>query len=434
MKFFRTPFLILIFLSNGLSIAQSLDPVGNFSLEFKDRAMEHVKNICAFGERRDGTAAALKTIAYIEKEFREAGLEIEKDTFSFSAFEANKIRVVIDGKKVIPRQIILNPYKGNIHYRGSFLLFYPDSSLSRQMMQDMKGKIVVTKDPADYYSLSARNPSAVLVLKKQDFDALIWTQNPGELHKVIFIFSGKIKMNQSVNIVGTLKPTQPDSGEIILSAHWDSFNSVGADDNASGLATLIELARYFSLYRTEIKTNLKFVSFGAEEMGTIGSVTYVDHHPGELKNCRLMFNIDCVSGLRDIYIDVTGKVENTSPEKGVIKKDLYFRNRALRGKTGNWFRVKEYPMASDVPGWLRQDVISVCNAFYTKINQVSGIGSDHQAFALAGIPCTSITIDNGIETHTAADTPEKVHPEGMWIAGRIVAGVVVKILNREIVK
>ena len=91
--------------------------------------------------------------------------------------------------------------------------------------------------------------------------------------------------------------------------------------------------------------------------------------------------------------------------------------------------VKDYPMASDVPAWLRQDVVDVCNALNTKINQISGIGSDHQAFALAGIPCTSIGMDNHVENHTAADTPEKVHPEGMWIAGRIVAGVVVKVLK-----
>jgi Zn-dependent M28 family amino/carboxypeptidase len=204
---------------------------------------------------------------------------------------------------------------------------------------------------------------------------------------------------------------------------------MGADDNASGLATLIELSKYFSLHRNELTTTLKFIAFGAEEMGTVGAVSYVDHHRGELKHCRLMFNIDCVSGLRDIYVDLTGKVENISPVKGIIKEDLYFRNKALRGKTGNWMWIKEYPMASDVPGWLRQDVVDVCNALYTKINQVSGIGSDHQAFALAGIPSTSISIDNHVENHTSADTPEKIHPEGMWIAGRIVAGVVVKVLK-----
>ena len=434
MKHPGLPLVMLLLFSGCCCSAQSLDPVKNFPSDFKDKAMNHVKNICAFGERRDGTNAARKTAAYIEKEFRKAGLEIEKDTFSYSLFEAKKIRLFVDGNKINYRQVILDPYKGNIRYRGPFLFFFPDSSLSKQMMQDMAGKVIVTKDPADYYSLSVRNPRAVLILEKTDFDRLIRTAIPEGSHELIFDFSGKTKTIQSVNIAGVLKPVQADSGEIIISAHWDSFASVGADDNASGLATLIELASYFNLHRNELKTNLKFISFGAEEMGTIGAVAYVDHHPGELENCKLMFNIDGVSGLRDIYIDVTGKVENISPEKGVIKEKLYFRNRALRGKTGNWFRVEEYPMASNVPEWLRQDVISVCNSFYTKINQVSGIGSDHQAFALAGIPSTSITIDNGIEAHTASDTPDKVHAEGMWIAGRIVAGVVVRRLNSEIMK
>ncbi|MCX6244598.1 MAG: M28 family metallopeptidase [Bacteroidetes bacterium] len=434
MLLLRISFLIIFLFEGNFCKAQSLDPVAAFPLEFGEKAMVHVKNICAFGERGDGTEAAKKTVDYIGNEFTKAGLEIEKDTFSYSAFEAKKIALAIDGKKIIAKQIILNPYKGNIRYKGSFLFFYPDSSLSRQMMQNMRGKIIVTKDPADYYSLSNRSPWVIIVLDKPDFDRVVRSKIPAGSHEINFNFSGKIRILQSVNVVGILKPTQPDSGEIILSAHWDSYNSAGADDNASGVATLIELARYFSLHKTELKTTLKFVSFGAEEKGTIGAVAYVDHHRNELKNCKLMFNIDGVSGLRDIYVDLTGKVENISPEKGVIREKLYFRNMALRGKPGNWFWIEEYPMASDVPKWLWLDVIDVCNAFNTKINQVSGIGSDHQAFALAGIPCTSITIDNGIETHTSADTPEKVHPEGMWIAGRIVAGVVAKIAKSEIAK
>ncbi len=391
--------------------------------------MEHVTRICSFGERVAGTKAAIKTLDYIEQEFRESGLEIEKDTFYYSTFEAKKSVAKIDGKMLKPRQLILDPYSGNMNYTGSFVLFYPDSALGKQMMQNFRNRIIVTCDPADYYSLSSRSPRAILVLEKADFNALVDPGVYGKEHSIEFQFSGKIKKIQSVNLAGTLKPLHPDSGEILLSAHWDSFNSVGADDNASGLATLIELAKYFSLHRNDLSTTLKFVAFGAEEMGTVGAVSYVDHHPGELKQCKLMFNMDCVSGLRDIYIDLTGKVENISPEKGIIKKDIYFRNKAIRGKTCNWMWIKEYPMASNVPGWLRQDVVDVCNVFYTKINQVSGIGSDHQAFALAGIPSTSITIDNHIENHTTADTPEMVHPEGMWIAGRIVAGVIVKVLK-----
>lgn len=419
------PVIVLLLLTIRVT-AQSLDPVADFPVEFKDRAMEHVTRICSFGERVAGTKAAAKTLNYIEQEFRKSGLEIERDTFYYSSFEAKKIVLKIDGKTLKPRQLILNPYSGKIDHGGSFLLFYPDSSLARQMMQDMKNQIIVTRDPADYYQLSYRSPKAILVLEKADFDALA---ESGKNHLIIFQFSGKIKKFQSVNLAGTLKPLHPDTGEILLSAHWDSFNSVGADDNASGLATLLELTKYFSQRRNELTTTLKFVAFGAEEMGTLGSVSYVDHHPGELKHCKLMFNMDCVSGLRDIYVDLTGKVENISPVKGIIKEDLYFRNKALRGKTGNWMWIEDYPMASDVPGWLRQDVVDVCNSLNTKINQVSGIGSDHQAFSQAGIPCTSITIDNQVENHTPADTPEKVHPEGMWIAGRIAAGVVVKVLK-----
>jgi len=422
----KLPFLIFLLFTLKVS-AQSLDPISDFPLEFKDRAMEHISRLCSFGERLSGTKAATKTIRYIEQEFRKSGLEIEKDTFSFSLFVAQRIIVKIDGKIFNPRQLNLDPYSGNIDYTGPFVLFYPDSAIGKQMMQDIKNRIIVTCEPVDFYQLSNHSPKVIIVLEKSDFNTLVHPDGSGKDHSICFSFSGKIRKLRSVNLIGTLKPLSSDSGEILLSAHWDSFNSVGADDNASGLATLMELAKYFNLHRNELTTTLKFIAFGAEEMGTLGSVSYVYHHSAELKHCKLMFNMDCVSGLQDIYVDLTGKIENISPEKGIIKEDLYFHNKALRGTTGNWMWIKDYPMASDVPGWLRQDVVDVCNALNTKINQVSGIGSDHQVFALAGIPCTTITIDNHVENHTPADTPEKVHPEGMWIAGRIVAGVVVKV-------
>ena len=92
-----------------------------------------------------------KTLDYIEQEFRKSGLEIEKDTFYYSSFEAKKIAVMIDGKTLKPRQIILDPYSGNIDYTGSFILFYPDSSLGKQMMQDLKNRIIVTCEPADFF-------------------------------------------------------------------------------------------------------------------------------------------------------------------------------------------------------------------------------------------------------------------------------------------
>ena len=58
----------------------------------------------------------------------------------------------------------------------------------------------------------------------------------------------------------------------------------GADDNASGIAGMLELAEYFA--NEQNKRTLVFVAFGAEEMGLLGSKYFTDNTPFDLKKLR----------------------------------------------------------------------------------------------------------------------------------------------------
>jgi hypothetical protein len=79
------------------------------------------------------------------------------------------------------------------------------------------------------------------------------------------------------NVVGVLPGTTSRSNECYLvGAHYDSVNNPGADDNASGVAGVLEAARVLSQY--QFGATLVFIAFDAEEVGLLGSKAYASNH------------------------------------------------------------------------------------------------------------------------------------------------------------
>ncbi|CAM3648287.1 hypothetical protein GCM10009865_44510 [Aeromicrobium ponti] len=90
---------------------------------------------------------------------------------------------------------------------------------------------------------------------------------------------------KSVNVIATkeAKTKTKDAKEVILGAHHDSVvGAPGANDNASGVGLMLELARVYKGYNTD-KT-LKFIAFGSEERGLLGARYYVDQLTQEQKD------------------------------------------------------------------------------------------------------------------------------------------------------
>lgn len=124
------------------------------------------------------------------------------------------------------------------------------------------------------------------------------------------------------NVIGTLDANGQASGEAILvGAHYDhvgygsSWGSPapgtqvvhnGADDNASGTAVLMELARQLANRPKPLGRRLIFVAFTAEESGLVGSQYYVDHPLVPLDQTVAMINLDMVGRLRDHRLEVYG--------------------------------------------------------------------------------------------------------------------------------
>lgn len=125
------------------------------------------------------------------------------------------------------------------------------------------------------------------------------------------------------NVIGVLEGEGPHADEtVVLGAHYDHLGRGGpgsgsllensheihngADDNASGSAALIELARHFSHQTKKLPRRLVFIAFTGEEEGLIGSAHYVKDPLFPLEKTVAMINLDMVGRLRDDKLTVFG--------------------------------------------------------------------------------------------------------------------------------
>jgi aminopeptidase YwaD len=142
----------------------------------------------------------------------------------------------------------------------------------------------------------------------------------------------------------------------------------GADDNASGLAALLEIAQKIGAQRQQLRRSLLLVAFGAEEMGLIGSKYFADNPPIPLQQVVAMVNLDMVGRLKSdstLAIGGTGTSEHSEnllnglprdagPEAGLCAGGLWSLRpcHLLRPQYSCVF--PEYRSASGLPHPLRR--------------------------------------------------------------------------------
>jgi hypothetical protein len=96
---------------------------------------------------------------------------------------------------------------------------------------------------------------------------------------------------QGGNVVATLPGTTRPDDLYILAAHYDSVGNPGADDNASGVAGVMEAARVLSQY--EFEATLVFIAFDEEEKGLVGSTAYATKHLND--DIQSMISMDMIA-------------------------------------------------------------------------------------------------------------------------------------------
>ncbi|WP_225975115.1 M20/M25/M40 family metallo-hydrolase [Anseongella ginsenosidimutans] len=196
----------------------------------------------------------------------------------------------------------------------------------------------------------------------------------------------RVKVDDSLrtarNVIGFL-----DNGAeytIIIGAHYDHLGEGrqgsskdphpegkihnGADDNASGVAGLLEMAHYFSSGKLKEPYNFLFIAFSAEELGLLGSKYFTGHPTIPLSSVNFMLNMDMIGRYnpeRGVGIGGYG----TSPSwpeifEGAEGKVKFFTDPAGSGGSDHGsFYAKDLPVLFYIPGGMK---ITICQEMIRK--------------------------------------------------------------------
>jgi hypothetical protein len=226
------------------------------------------------------------------------------------------------------------------------------------------------------------------------------------------------------NVAGRLVAEPKDGaklpGTIVIGAHYDHLGRggryslaphanephVGADDNASGVGTLLEVARALAEKKTELRRDVVFVAFSGEEAGVLGSAHYVAralaaaqgsarNSPTKLADVYAMLNMDMVGRMRDNRLQIFG-AETAA----------------------------EWPQAIE----------RACTASRVDC-AASGDGygpSDQTSFFAAGVPVLHFFTGTHADYHKPSDTSDKINAAGAMQVAKICADIALGASERPL--
>lgn len=199
------------------------------------------------------------------------------------------------------------------------------------------------------------------------------------------------------NVIGMVPGSDPalKNEYIIVGGHLDHVGQcpggpafVGANDNASGSAVVLELARSFAQAQNRARRSLIFALFAAEEQGLLGSKFMADHLPVEKERVALMINYD-MAGHGDGTVGIGGR--EAFPE---IWKALVKAGDSVLGE-------KVY------------------------LSRAWGAGSDQASFRAIGLPVFSVwSRGDHLFYHTVNDQPQFVKKEVLGAVGTVSEQVI----------
>lgn len=418
-------------LTSGLAEEKSLDIQNLFD---GDEAFSQIEALCDFGPRVAGTSAEVAAADYIAAEMEDCGLNVEIQEFDIIYFEELSDPLL---EQISPNPTIYDQYDDfmTMQYSGggditapleSVDIMYPpgpnaNDSTSGCEAADFAGftpgSIALIQRGTCYYStkaMNAQNAGAVGVIifnegQPDRQDVMLGTLGgPGvtipvvstsfavgeELYNLTLTGDVTVHMDIDViteertsqNVIGTLEGTQPEQGVVYIGAHYDSVpGAQGANDNASGIAGVLEAARLFGTKNHRTKATMKFLAFGSEEIGLFGSYWYVSENYDEVTSMGLgMINLDMIA---------VGEILNIG-NMGLAADDLLDCTKDKADAMG----IKWDPFTAPA-------------------------NSDHVHFESVGCPVSYLTHTVDPYYHTPEDTPDKIQVDTLDENGELAAAV-----------
>jgi aminopeptidase YwaD len=333
-------FVIILFFASSSAYAQDI----NFAKKIVDTLTSPY--FWGRGYTRDGMGKAAN---YLAQQFKNLGLTPVKNNSFFQPFSypvntfPGKMQVSINGKALTPgKDFIVSASSKGVDAKGQ--LQQQDST----HFTDAQNRITVTIQDKLTWSVAT---------KPADFTTIQLDRK--SVNEVPANFSANIESKfisdfKTVNVCGLVKGTSKPDSIIVISAHYDHLGGMGdatffpgANDNASGTALLLGLAKYYAANPQPY--TVAFICFAGEEAGLIGSEFFTKNALFPLKNIRLVLNLD-LEGTGEEGITVVNATEFTKEFallNEVNNSGKYLAKINPRAKAANsdhyWFTEKGVP-------------------------------------------------------------------------------------------
>ncbi len=247
----------------------------------------------------------------------------------------------------------------------------------------------------------------------------------------------------AANVIGILEGADPvlKNETIVIGAHYDHLGHGGAgslapkegeihhgaDDNASGVAGVLELARLFSTQNPRPRRSIVFATFSGEEEGLLGSNYYVNHPPVPLTDTIAMLNMDMIGRMKNKSLTVGG-IGTATEWAALVENANKLQAMTVTATQGST------PAGSQVAGGM--PIVVAANGqpivhndpakqFILTLN-ADGYGpSDHSSFYAKQIPVLFFWTGTHADYHKPSDTAEKINYDD---ESRIL-GLVAKIVQ-----
>lgn len=277
---------------------------------------------------------------------------------------------------------------------------YSDSGIKSLVLRRDKAQEIMAASGKDLKSLEEN-------LSKKKTSSFIFTNTVAKIKTDLIEDRG-----ESANVIGIIEGSDPVLKQeyIVVGAHYDHIgfgerNSRadnktqdnihnGADDNASGVAGLIELAEFFSCRKDLLKRSLVFIAFSAEEMGLIGSSYYIDNPRVPLNKTVAMLNMDMIGRLDQGKLTVFG--------------------------------------VGSSPSW--KELINNANSdfeFELSLNNSGFAPSDQSVFFAKEIPVLHFFTGLHDDYHTPSDDWEKINSDGEQKVLMLISELIAKLDSKE---
>jgi aminopeptidase YwaD len=346
-----------------------------------ERAFEYVKKLAVdIGSRPSGTDAERRSADWILSELERLGLDSRIEEFEAytGSVKAKKLEALEPYKAEIPCEVM--PLSGSTGAKGVIGdLLYLDSYDEEYITHEVSGKIIITSGmPANrdraFAQLKRYKPAGMIIIEstpgamaKNLWGSPTFRKKYVDIPMVRVTFEDGVKLVKSgaksmrlkavneektirtQNVVAEIKGTLRPEEIIVVGGHYDTVLEVsGAGDNAGGTAIMLELARVFKARGT--KRTMRFVAWGCEELGLLGSREYakrlreaseVAKKANEEANTELDYTVLCLN------LDVHGGLIGTNSAKILGPPELTSAVRLLSKEKGVVFKVSEEVYSSD---------------------------------------------------------------------------------------